>query len=186
MSLSFLTFQPLIPNHNSYDRLSNQTLHETGARDDVQPRCDATRRAAAPPPLDSAMPGPMQGIGTGLLHASPETVDSEAGRHHLPLPRSSLTRQGLLGSRRFHRFSQILYDWQKPKSTLVFFVAVRTHKNQDNPLAVDANVSYEPLINMFEFHSCNFPNIPHREEPDIRPVNYDRSIHFFIPYVIQC
>ena len=122
MSLSFLTFQPLIPNHNSYDRLSNQTLHETGARDDVQPRCDATRRAAAPPPLDSAMPGPMQGIGTGLLHASPETVDSEAGRPHLPLPRSSMTRHGLLGSRRFHR----LY---------------RTHKNQYKPLAVDANVS---------------------------------------------
>ena len=125
MSLSFLTFQPLIPNHNSYDRLSNQTLHETGARDDVQPRCDATRRAAAPPPLDSAMPGPMQGIGTGLLHASPETVDSEAGRPHLPLPRSSLTRHGLLGSRRFHRFSQIISDSQKPKQ----------------PLAVDANVS---------------------------------------------
>ena len=118
MSLSFLTFQPLIPNHNSYDRLSNQTLHETGARDDVQPRCDATRRAAAPPPLDSAMPGPMQGIGTGLLHASPETVDSEAGRPHLPLPRSSLTRHGLLGSHRFHRFSQIISDSQKPKQPL--------------------------------------------------------------------
>ena len=121
MSLSFLTFQPLIPNHNSYDRLSNQTLHETGARDDVQPRCDATRRAAAPPPLDSAMPGPMQGIGTGLLHASPETVDSEAGRPHLPLPRSSLTRHGLLGSRRFHRFYMI-------------------DKNRNPPLVFDADV----------------------------------------------
>ena len=138
MSLSFLTFQPLIPNHNSYDRLSNQTLHETGARDDVQPRCDATRRAAAPPPLDSAMPGPMQGIGTGLLHALPETVDSEAGRPHLPLPRSSLTRHGLLGSRRFHRFYMIDKNRNPP---LVFFVAVRTHKNHDKPLAVDANVS---------------------------------------------
>ena len=137
MSLSFLTFQPLIPNHNSYDRLSNQTLHETGARDDVQPRCDATRRAAAPPPLDSAMPGPMQGIGTGLLHASPETVDSEAGRPHLPLPRSSLTRHGLLGSRRFHRFYMIDKIRNPP---LVFFVAVRTHKNQDKPLALDASL----------------------------------------------
>ena len=108
MSLSFLTFQPLIPNHNSYDRLSNQTLHETGARDDVQPRCDATRRAAAPPPLDSAMPGPMQGIGTGLLHVSPETVDSEAGRHHLPLPRSSLTRHGIAW---FPQIPQIFTDY---------------------------------------------------------------------------
>ena len=117
MSLSFLTFQPLIPNHNSYDRLSNQTLHETGARDDVQPRCDATRRAAAPPPLDSAMPGPMQGIGTGLLHASPETVDSEAGRPHLPLPRSSLTRHGLLGSRRFTQIFKDHIGLTKTKAT---------------------------------------------------------------------
>ena len=138
MSLSFLTFQPLIPNHNSYDRLSNQTLHETGARDDVQPRCDATRRAAAPPPLDSAMPGPMQGIGTGLLHASPETVDSEAGRPHLPLPRSSLTRHGLLGSRRFHRFSQIK-ESRIPSPIQISIIASVLRRNVPNTpiLSVD-------------------------------------------------
>ena len=73
------------------------------------------------------------------------------GKHNRQSPDTADTYQNWPGMINLsHRFTQIFTDYiwlTKTKTNpLRFFVAVRTHKNQYKPLAVDANVSYEPFM----------------------------------------
>ena len=72
------------------------------------------------------------------------------GKHNRQSPDTADTYQNWPGMINLsHRFTQIFTDFiwlTKTMKTPCGFVAVRTHKNQYKPLAVDANVSYEPFM----------------------------------------